>query len=314
VLLVYTVISMVQKVEESFNYVWQVEKARSLGRRFSDYLSVILIGPLVMVTATGIIASISSYSLVQRVAAIEPFGTGLVLAGKFSPYVLVFFVFTFVYSFVPNTKVYLRAALIGGLTASILWGTTGQIFARFVVGSARYAAIYSGFAIAILALIWLYVNWLILLIGSQVAFYVQYPQYLRTGNKTIQLGNIQRERLALEIMYLAGQANRGGEALSVEQVVQKVGIPGRSVEPVVDALVAAGLLARTLDGHIVPTRDTDAIALADILAAVRAPATEGLLQTDAPVDDLIHRIRTSVEQDLSGLTLRDLTDGRDARS
>jgi membrane protein len=309
VFLLYTAISMVQKVEESCNYVWQVEQARSIGRRFSDYLSVILIGPVVMVTAMGIIASISSYSLVQRVAAIEPFGTGLVLAGKLTPYVLVMLVFTFVYAFVPNTRVRLRAALVGAVIAGLLWGTTGQLFARFVVGSTRYAAIYSSFAIAILALLWLYVNWLILLIGAQVAFYAQYPRYLRTGNSTVELGNVQRERLALEIMYLAGHAHRSGQPLAVEDVVQRIGLPARSIEPVAGALARAGLVVRTERGQVVPGRDTDAILLADVLAAVRAPLTEGLLRTDPPVDALLDEIRTAITRDLEGRTVRDLIEG-----
>ena len=83
--LLYTVISMVQKVEESFNYVWQVDKSRSIGRRFSDYLSVILIGPVVMVTAMVITASVSSFGLVQRVAASEPLGPGRGRAGELTP-------------------------------------------------------------------------------------------------------------------------------------------------------------------------------------------------------------------------------------
>jgi membrane protein len=306
--LLYTVISMVQKVEESFNYVWQVDKSRSIGRRFSDYLSVILIGPVVMVTAMGITASVSSFSLVQRVAAIEPFGTGLVLAGKLTPYVLVVLMFTFVYAFVPNTKVRLRAALIGGLAAGVIWGFTGQIFARFVVGSTRYAAIYSSFAIAILALIWLYANWLILLIGAQISFYVQYPRYLRTGHETVELGSIQRERLALEIMYLAGQAHRSAGTITAEELIQHIGLPGRSIEPVALALERAGLLVRTDEGHVMPGRDTDTIPLADVLAAVRAPIEEGLLRADPPVDALLEKVRGTIEQELDGRTVRDLTD------
>jgi len=314
VVLLYTVISMVQKVEESFNYVWQVEKSRTIGRRFSDYLSVILIGPVLMVTAMGLTASISSYSLVQRVAAIEPFGTGLILAGKLTPYVLVVLVFTFVYAFVPNTKVRLRAALVGGLAAGVIWGATGQIFARFVVGSTRYAAIYSSFAIAILALIWLYANWLILLIGAQISYYVQYPRYLRTGHATVELGNTQRERLALEIMYLAGQAHRSEAVLSAEDLLQHIGLPGRSIEPVAAALERAGLLVRTDEGHVMPGRDTDAIPLAEVLAAVRAPVREGLLRTDPPVDALLEEVGDTIVQRLEGRTVRDLTNVAESAS
>ena len=184
--LIRIVYSMVQKVEDSFNYVWQVEKPRSMARRFSEYISVILIGPVVMVFALGMIASINNTALVEKLAAIEPFGTTLILAGKLAPYILIVLLFSFVYAFVPNTSVRIRAALVGGVIAGIFWAFTGALFASFIANSVSRAAIYSGFAIVLVALIWLYLSWLILLLGAQISFYVQRPEYLRHGRQQIE--------------------------------------------------------------------------------------------------------------------------------
>ncbi len=126
----------------------------------------------------------------------------LVMFGRLTPYVLVTAVFTFLYAFMPNTKVQFRAALIGGLFAGVLWAATGMIFTSFVVESTRTIVIYASFAIVIVALIWLHVSWLILLLGAQLSFYVQNPQYLRPGRGEIQLNASLRERVALSIMYL----------------------------------------------------------------------------------------------------------------
>ena len=95
----------------------------------------------------------------------------------------------------------------------------------------------------------------------------------------------------------------------MDDVVQRIGLPGRTIEPVLEALARAGLVKRTESGHLVPGRDTDAIPLADVLTAVRAPVTEGLLQTDPPVDALLDEIRLSISRDLEGRTVRDLVEG-----
>ena len=181
--LLFTVLSMAQKVEDSFNFVWRVDRPRSFGRRFSEYLSVMLVGPVVMTFAMGITASITSTTLMQRIAAVEPLGTGIVMLGKMFPYLLVIGAFTFLYGFVPNTRVRLRSAGVGGLVAGILWAAGGSLFAQFVAAATRTEAIYSGFAIVIVAMLWLYLSWLVLLYGAQLAFYHQNPGYLKIGRR-----------------------------------------------------------------------------------------------------------------------------------
>jgi membrane protein len=210
-LLIFTVISMIQKIEDTFNYIWQVPKSRSLARRFSDYLSVILVGPVLMVTAMGLLATLNSTAIMQAIAEIEPLGSLLAMIGGLAPFAVVVLVFAFVYAFVPNTRVRLGAALVGALLAGAAWTLGGSLFAAVIVGSTRYAAIYSSFAIAIIALIWLYLSWLVLLLGAQVAFYVQNPQRLRLGRNQLKLSIAQVERLALGIMQVVGRGFRRGE-------------------------------------------------------------------------------------------------------
>ncbi|MDY6949849.1 MAG: YihY/virulence factor BrkB family protein, partial [Pseudomonadota bacterium] len=169
IFLLYTLISTVQKVEESFNFVWRVEQPRSIGRRFSEYVSVMAIGPVVIVAALGLIASLASTSFVETLSHYRPFDTLLLMLGRITPYVLVSGVFTFMYGFVPNTKVRLRAALIGGVAAGAAWAFSGMVVARFVSSTSTTTLIYAGFAIVIVALVWLYISWLILLLGEEAA-------------------------------------------------------------------------------------------------------------------------------------------------
>ena len=112
--------------------VWQVEKPRSFARRFSEYVSVLLIGPVLMFTAMTILGSLSSSNFITWLSGIEPFGTTIVTLAKLTPFIIVIFVFSFVYAFVPNTRVKIGAAAVGGATAGVVWATTGKIFAGIV--------------------------------------------------------------------------------------------------------------------------------------------------------------------------------------
>lgn len=309
---VYTAIAMVQKVEASFNYVWHVDRPRSLGRRVSEYLSILLIGPLAMAIALSLIATLSSHSLARKLGAIEPFGSAAVVAGKVLPYLLVIGVFTFVYKFLPNAKVRLRSASIGGLAAGVLWAFTGALFASFVAVSAQRNAIYSTFAVAISALIWLYVSWLILLIGALIAFYHQNPLFLRVGRQEPSLANGLRERIALNTLFLAGTAFReSGGSLSTERLSRELNIPGITLAPILNSLEQDGLLVTTDNNTLVPGREMSRIQLNDILAAVRDGGDTGALQPprwSPQIDKLGSALDGAIGQTLGKRTLSDLID------
>ena len=173
--LFYTTYSLIEKIEEALNSIWRVEEGRTFARRITDYLSVVLVGPVFVFTAFGMMASSQSHWLVQKVIEIQPFGYLIVALTNLLPFLFMCMLFTFVYKFVPNTPVKTGSAFVGGLTAGICWQVAGMAFAAFVASSGRYSAIYSSFAVLILFLIWLYVGWLIVLAGAQVAYYHQYP-------------------------------------------------------------------------------------------------------------------------------------------
>ncbi|AMN46653.1 hypothetical protein ACG33_05985 [Steroidobacter denitrificans] len=311
VFLLYTVISMIQKVEESFNFVWRVEQPRSFGRRFSEYLSVMVIGPAVIVAALGLIATLANTTALQAISLHEPFGTIAVNLGRLLPYLLVTGVFTFMYAFVPNTKVRLPAALIGGIFAGVAWAAGGVVFASFITESTRTMVIYAGFAIVIVALIWIYVSWLILLVGAQLAFYVQNPQYLRPGRGEIRLSSSLRERVALSIMYLVvGDYRKAQQRWSINELAEHLDLPGAALGPIVTALEHAGLLLLAEDDTWVPARDPDFIELVDVLKAVRhddAGPRLGRVRDIAPAVEIANKAEAAMHDSLEGRTVKELT-------
>ena len=307
--LLFTVLSMAQKVEDSFNFVWRVDRPRSLGRRFSEYLSVMLVGPVVMTFAMGITASITSNTVMQRLAEVEPLGTGIVMLGKLFPYLLVIAAFTFLYAFVPNTRVRLRSAGMGGLVAGVLWAAGGSLFAQFVAAATRTEAIYSGFAIVIVAMLWLYLSWLVLLYGAQLAFYHQNPDNLKYGRRTPSMANGVRERLALMTMLLvARDFMTPGHGWRTASLAAHAAIPAHLLAPIVEALTRAGLLTETAEDRLVPGRALGTIAVRDVLAAVRRGDTvQGMGPAwDAPVEEIAAQVEQAIDSSVGSATLADL--------
>lgn len=311
-LLFVTTVSMAERVEDSFNYIWRVDRPRNLARKVSDYLTVLLLGPVVMATAMGLIASIESNALLRQLSVYRPVGEVLLLWGRAVPYLLVCAAFTFVYWFMPNTRVRVLAAAVGGVIGGCLWAAMGVLFAHFVVTWTQTLTIYATFAIAIMALLWLYLCWLTLLIGAQVSFYVQHPAYLRIGYRALSVGSRQREQMALTVMLLVATAFRlGAPRPTVESAARAMGMPTVALTPVLACLEAAGLLTRSKRDDLLPNRDPAQVLLRDILAAVREPQARDPLPEGvwpAAVADVGRTMQEAVDGSLGGATLGDLVD------
>ncbi|MBC8413778.1 YihY/virulence factor BrkB family protein [bacterium] len=313
-LLFYTVVSVIQKIETSFNFIWRIKRPRSMARRFSDYVSVILIGPVLIFSAIGLTASIMSNSLVQTVVAIEPFGSFALFVMKKAPYFMVSAAFVFVYMFIPNTKVKFMPAFIAGVSAGILWETAGWAFASFVVSSAKYAAIYSGFAIILMFMIWLYVSWLILLVGAQIAFNLQYPHVLSTKSDIFQLSSKLRERLIMQVMYLIGYNHYYGKTpWTLNTLVEHLRLPMDPVSDVMDTLSNSRLVVETCDDPpaFLPAKDIEMIRIRDLLDAVRtadhdSSVLERNFHSIPAVDNVMTSLDSAYSDTLGSSTLRDI--------
>jgi len=310
VLLIYTVIALLQKIESAFNFVWQVEHLRPIVRRVSSYLGVVLVGPVLLFVAT-----VLSSDIAQRLIAIKPFTEVLHSAGELLPYFLVCLAFTIIYILIPNTRVQVRAALVGGVIAGIVWKFTGWGFSVFIASSSKYAAIYSSFAIFILLLIWLYMNWLILLVGSQIAFFVQYPKYMTLHREQLALSNRLRERLAIQIMYLvACEFYHGRAPWTLDALIEKLDLPRESVQRILLVLIEYGYLTEVADEDppvYLSTHAIDATRLADLLNDVRRAGENRFLNNQQlkPIpsaDQVLLEIEAVCREKTGNRTIKDL--------
>jgi len=313
---IFTAVSMVQKIEGSFNYVWYVTKPRSFAKRFTEYTLVLLVGPVVISVALGAIVSVGNESVVLWLSQNSIFGPIFSATSKLTPYLLVTGIFTFLYWYMPNTKVNFRSALVGGLAGGIMWATLGMVFAAFIANSARTQAIYASFAIAITTLIWLYLNWLILLIGSQIAFYFQNSAYLRLGRREPRLSNAMRERVALNIMFLVGKEFRNPVlAVNLDSLSRTLRIPSITLAPIAAGLESNGLLTSNEKEELLPGREMSRMPLSDILAVVRRDGETGSHRDpkwDDPIEGLCNALDEAVAATVAKLTLADLLDQSEA--
>lgn len=277
-LLVFTVLSLVQKVDRAFNETWRVHQPRPLTQKLSNYLSVMLIGPLLAFSALGATATLVGSDTVHNLLDVVPLGWLYSLLSRLAPYAFIIVLFTFLYLLIPNTKVHLGPALIGGTVAGITWQSVGYLFTVFVAGSGRFTAIYSGFAVGVLLLVWIYLAWLILLTGATVAFYSQHAHQItpRRHNRPSAQGD---EQLGLALMYrIAHRFDQGLSAPTLMQLVTSSNADPESTDRLIKKLLKYHLLVRTEDLGLVPARPLDQVTLAELLAALRAsdqPALTG---------------------------------------
>ncbi|MGM0563533.1 MAG: YihY/virulence factor BrkB family protein [Pseudomonadota bacterium] len=318
VLLFYIAISLIQKIESTFNYLWRLNESRSLGRRFTDYGSVMLIGPLLVFSAIGMSAKVLSGSYVQSIAEYALIGDLIDFATKSLPYLMIMAAFAFFYIFIPNTRVKLRAGILAGVIAGFLWQSLGWAFGSFIVkstGSPTYA-VYSGFAILILFMMWIYISWLIVLIGGSIAFYIQHPEYVVPVGRGGGLSNRQRERLALQIMALIAENHyRGDRPLDANQFVSRLKVQIQGVQQVLEALEEAHLIEENGENPPqylprVPLEATPAWRVVEVIREIgampplfhRGPSPVGR------VNEMTDRLESAQQEALENISIKDLAD------
>jgi membrane protein len=312
VTLLITVLSLMGTIEEAFNHIWRVRSPRKLARRFSDYLSAILVGPVLVFAAVTITATLQNNAVVQALLSLQAVGAVILMLLRLVPYLALWGAFSFVYMFIPNTRVRLRSALIGGLVAAILWQTVGWGFAVFVASSTRYYVIYSSFAILLLFLLWLHVGWVIVLLGAQVTYAHQHIHYF-SADEDLAQSPAGREKLALKIMLLIGRNfRRGLDPLDMMEIAAQLGLPAGVVKEFIGMFAEVKLIRLLADQDTsVLGRDPATISIKEILDCVR---NSGKIvhrqakreEAENVIEDLLFDVDRAATQALDGKTLQSL--------
>jgi membrane protein len=308
-LLLYASASLLRKMELAFNSIWHVRRGRRFVRRLGDYTAVTIIGPLLFFAALGVTASLASSTW------LKPLHGVVTLAAKTVPYLLVIGAYLLAYVFLPNTKVRLRSALVGATVAGVLWQSAGFGFTAFVASSGQYRAVYASLAILIIFIIWMYLTWLILLIGAAIAHYHQHPERVtrESREQSMLLSNRKRERLGLMLVRLIGEHYYTGRApWTAGALARQLQHPLLAILELLTAYTAHGLLARTHDSPAayLPACPPETVPLTDIVAVIRSTGLErGPVVADSAVDAVMENLNAATTQALAGHTWRDLVMG-----
>ncbi|NIA31045.1 MAG: YihY family inner membrane protein [Actinobacteria bacterium] len=277
-----SVLSIINNTERAFNDIWKVQHVRSLHRRFSDYLSVLLLGPVLLFTILGITASIQSFFVVQAIGKIPGISF---FFNKTAPIIASWFAFLFLYIFIPNTKVKAGSAFFGAVFAGTIWQVSNVFFARFIVTSYQEgakAALYAGFATLPLFLVWLFLSWAIVLLGAEISYAHQNVNKITWEVRNTRYSQKVRDNLALRIILIIGKKFYHGELVPTSgELADHLRVPERLLNDILTELVEIGLLY-PIEGDAIryaPAKSLENLSLDEIMIGLR---THGV--NDLPVD------------------------------
>jgi membrane protein len=315
--LLYTVVSLVGNVENSLNDIWKARRPTSWTHRYREYLSILLLGPVLLFAGFAVMASAQSYWLVQRLLEFETFGSVIALLTHLTPFILLCTGFAFLYKYVPAAPVRLRSAIFGAAVAGALWQLSGVAFAAFVASSVRYEIIYSGFAILVVFLIWLYVAWLIVLIGAETAYLHQHARvFLRQLPEKMDTAAFQEQLALSALVEITRRFLSGKPPLQDSDLSARLGVPLSNVIDLLEKFVGHGILLRCSEPEgIALGRDPQNISAVEILSIIRDEVSGEALETAGDsVARVLYQRDLAVRQGLENVTLRSLaSDAPDRR-
>lgn len=202
ILLFWTVIKVLGNIERSFNEIWGIKRMRSISRRFADYLSVMLICPILLIVASSVTIFVAAQAgiLTKKIALLGVLAPLISFLLGFLPYTVIWVLFTFVYIFIPNTKVKFSAAVLAGIVAGTIYQVVQWVYVEFQIGVAKYNAIYGSFAALPLFLVWLQLSWRIVLFGAEISFAYQNVDTYEFEPDCLNASRAFRNLLALRIV------------------------------------------------------------------------------------------------------------------
>jgi membrane protein len=245
IILFWTIINVIGDIEESFNYIWKIDKNRSIGRKFSDYLSLMLLAPIVLLTSGSITVFLKT-KITWLITYIQLPGiaTWLVIkALSLLPLILMSGLFAFMFIFMPNRKINYRAGLIAGIATGIMYDVVQWVYLSLQIGVSAYNAIYGSFAALPLFIVWLQVGWMIVLLGCEIAFYLQNYENYQDSNKFSNLSFSLTKVIALQITHLIVKNFIDLNApLTAAEIAKKLAIPITIIQPVLLKLIASHII------------------------------------------------------------------------
>ncbi len=313
VVLFVTVVQVLSSVENSFNRVWGAKEPRSWPRKFANYISITVLVPVLIMAAFAISATLQSEAMKHGLNAASPlYRVGV----RVAPLASVWLAFFLLIVFIPNTKVRRRPAAASALISAILWVLWQKTYISLQVGVARYNAIYGTFASVPIFLLWLSVCWMIILLGSEIAFAQQNHGTFHMERMAALASMRAKVLMGLSICFDAARGFADGRAqFDVADFAQRHQVSVRLVNDLVGVFVRGGLMARLADRteSFALLCPPDRMVVADIVAlmagAGASPETVGLVNVNPAVEKIMRQYDGALKQTLRETTFAELLNG-----
>jgi len=318
VVLLWTIIKLLAHIEGSFNDIWEVKTPRSYGRKFSDYLSIMLISPLLILMSSSATVFITTKItlITEKVALIGMFSPMIFFMLKLTPYFLVWILFIFTYILMPNTKVNFSAGFIAGIIAGTIFQAAQSAYILFQVGVAKYNAIYGSFAALPLFLIWMQLSWLIVLFGAEISFAYQYVDTYEFEPDRRQISPAFKRLLTLQIAHrVISTFSKGKMPETSSKLSQALEIPIRLVQQLLDELVESEILSITeIKGNekiaYQPARDINIITIKSIIEALEQKGVDNIPVAQTPelqsLSEVLWTFSAEIEKSPANCLLKDI--------
>ncbi len=251
ILLFWTVISIMGKIEESLNEIWEIKKPRTLIRKFSDYIAMMVLGPFLLIISSSATVLVASQVkvIVAKIAFLGVFSKVILLLLNLLPYVSIWTLLTMLYLIMPNTKIPVRSAMVGGIVGGTIAQIVQWIYIKFQIGVASYGAIYGSFAALPLFLAMLQMSWMIVLFGAEIAYANEHYETFGFHPDYSKISVSSKKLLMLRIFHLLTKKfSLGEKPLNAGQIAHALEIPVRLVRQLLNELTNVGLVVETVRG------------------------------------------------------------------
>jgi len=317
-LLFWTVIGVLGNIERSFNDIWGIKNMRSFTRRFVDYLSVMLICPVLVVVAGSatVFITMQAKMMTQKVAILGAIAPVIHFLFSFSPYIAIWIVFTFIYIFVPNTKVNFSSGILAGIIAGTVYQVMQWVYVNFQIGVARYNAIYGSFAALPLFLLWLQLSWTIVFLGAEISFVHQNMDTYEFESDYLNVSRSFKNLLALRMVNLLSKNfARGQKAVTAQEISHTLAIPIRVIRDIASELTEAAIFVAIQEETnkvpaYQPAVDTNLLTIKYVLDKLEKRGTDivPLIETKElkRIKDSLESFDKAIEKSPANLLLKDI--------
>lgn len=247
-LLCWTVINILGRVEDSFNHIWEVKKPRSLVRKITDYVAIVVFTPILLIISSSAAVVVTSKVevIVQSIELLGVVGPFIFFVLRLLPYLSIWVLLMLNYIIIPNTRVPIKSAVLAGIITGTIFQAVQFIYIKFQIGVAHYGAIYGSFAVLPLFVAWVQVSWMIVLLGAEIAVAYDNKETFGFRRDVSGLSIASKKLLVVRVFHLMVKRFAVGEsALSAPQIAVKLEIPVRLVRQILEELGKAGLVAET---------------------------------------------------------------------